>query len=192
MSINYYETTRLLKKKSIQLLKDKIHVINTTPFESKEFDISYEQIETKKTVETKISFGLLVFVFFLFILGTFYFLGSYDNVSAVLFILAFFFLCIALLTKLKVITIKSYEGNIELYFTNKNKEDVIAFADTIISSTNRYLLNKFSKIDKDLPIDNQLINLNFLRDKELISNEIFEQLKDQLLGRENKKSIGYH
>ena len=67
----------------------------------------------------------------------------------------------------------------------------MAFADNIISFTNTFLLNKFSKIDKDLPIANQLENLDFLRNKELLSETEFEQLKDQLLGRDNKKSIGF-
>jgi hypothetical protein len=42
-----------------------------------------------------------------------------------------------------------------------------------------------------LPIENQLTNLDFLRKKNLITQEKFEELKDLLLGRENKKSIGY-
>jgi len=101
-------------------------------------------------------------------------------------------LCIALLTKLRIVTIRTYEGiNIDMYFTKRYREDVLAFADTIIDSTNKFLIEKYCNVDRDLPLESQLSNLGFLRDKELINGEKFEQLKNQLLGRENKRSIGY-
>lgn len=192
MSNTTFESRRFFKKYSIKLLKTGVSVIKTSPLESLEFEISYEHLETKKIIETKVEFGLIVIFLVLAFTGLLFLINDDRDVSKFFILLSLLVLCIALITKLRVITIKSYEGYIiELYFTNKNKEDVIDFADTIINSTNTYLLNKFSKVDKDLPIDNQLANLDFLRSKELITDEIFEQLKDQLLGRENKKSIGY-
>ena len=167
MSNATFQTRRLLKKVSISILKTGLHII-------------------------KLTFGLVVLILFFAITGLLFFLNGQTDETIFFFVLALIVLVIALLTKLRVITIKSYEGqNIELYFTNGNKEEVMAFADNIISFTNTFLLNKFSKIDKDLPIANQLENLDFLRNKELLSETEFEQLKDQLLGRDNKKSIGF-
>jgi hypothetical protein len=112
--------------------------------------------------------------------------------SLVFFACAFFLLLIAFITKQKIVIIKSVTGqNIELYFTEKNKKEVIEFAEKIIDSANAFLLAKYSRLDKDLPIDNQLHNLIFLRDRELLTEDRFEQLKNQLLGKENKSSIGY-
>ena len=187
-----FTSRRFLKKYSLHLLKSGVSVIKTTPFESQEYEIAYDHLETKKTIETKVGFGMITLFLFLVVMGFLYLVNDQDDFSKFFFLLSFVILLIAIITKLRVITIKSYEGqNIELYFTNRNRQEVVAFAEAIINSTNAYLLNKFSKIDKDLPIDNQLANLDFLRTKELITDEIFEQLKDQLLGRENKKSIGY-
>jgi len=187
-----FTTQRLLKKFSISILKTGLHIIKKTPFESSEFDLSFEHIETKKTVETKLAFGLPVLILFLVFVSLLFFLNGQSEESIFFFVLSVIVVIVAFLTKLRVITIKSYEGqNIELYFTSRNKDEVLAFADTIISSANTFLLNKFSKIDKDLPIGNQLENLDFLRNKELLSEVEFEQLKDQLLGRDNKKSIGF-
>jgi len=133
-----------------------------------------------------------VLILFLVFVSLLFFLNGQSEESIFFFVLSVIVVIVAFLTKLRVITIKSYEGqNIELYFTSRNKDEVLAFADTIISSANTFLLNKFSKIDKDLPIGNQLENLDFLRNKELLSEVEFEQLKDQLLGRDNKKSIGF-
>jgi hypothetical protein len=80
--------------------------------------------------------------------------------------------------------------NIFLFIKN-NKEEVIQFADKIINSSNSYFITKYSKIDKALPIDSQMDNLEFLRNKEIISEEQFDNLKNQLLGRDSKNSIGF-
>ena len=191
MANSEFSTRRYFKKVMIQLQKNGIHVIKTSPLESQEFDIAYENVETKKTVETKVVYGLLVIVLFCAVTGGLFLLSSNYPVGNVFFLIAAVVFTIALITRVKVITIKSFEGNIELYFSNNNKDAVLAFSDRIIDSANAYLLNKFSKIDKDLPIDTQLGKLDFLRGKDLIDDETFEQLKNQLLGRDGKNSIGY-
>ena len=118
MSNATFQTRRLFKKVSISILKTGLHIIKKTPFESSEFDLSFEHIETKKTVETKLTFGLLVLILFFSITGLLFFLNGQTDETIFFFVLAFIVLIIALLTKLRVITIKSYDGqNIELYFT---------------------------------------------------------------------------
>jgi hypothetical protein len=192
MADGQIETSRFIKKNSVQLLNNRLIVKKSSPFETSEFELSYDQIENKKTIETKVSFALIVFSSFAAILGFLYLFGDKSNISIVLFIFSVLFILIAFVTKLKVISIKSYDGrNIELYFTERNKEKVILFSNQIIDSANDYLLRKYSKIDKDLPVESQIQNLIFLRDRELLSEEKFEQLKNQLLGKENKSNIGY-
>lgn len=91
-----------------------------------------------------------------------------------------------------MVILTAYDGNnIELYFTKRNKASVIEFAEQIIGSVNSFLLTKYGKIDKSLPIENQLNNLEYLRNREIISEEVFESLKNKLLGRDNKSSIGF-
>jgi hypothetical protein len=191
MTYSEFSTRRYLKRIKIQLTKNSVHVIKTSPFESQEFDIAYESMETRKTIETKVAYGLLVIVLFSLTTGGLFFLSGNYSVACVFAIIAAAVFVIALATRVKVITIKSFEGNIELYFSNKTKGAALAFSDKIIDSANAYLLNKFSKIDRDLPIETQLQKLDFLRGKDLINEELFEQLKNQLLGRDGKNSIGY-
>jgi hypothetical protein len=186
------ETRRFFKKNSVRLLTNRLIVKKTSPFETSEFELSYEQIENKKEIETKVNFGLLVISSLAAIVGFLYLFGSKSEMTIVFFIISIVLLFIAFATKLKVVVIKAYNGqNIELYFANKNKDEVIIFAEKLIDSANNYLLSKYTKIDRDLPIDNQIQMLIVLRDKELLSEDKFEQLKNQLLGRENKTGIGY-
>jgi hypothetical protein len=190
--IDEIETTRFIKKISIQLLDSRVVVKKSSPFETSEFELSYEQIENKKTIETKVNFSLLVFSSFAAIVGFLYLFGDKSSNSIVFFLFSFVILLIAFATKLKVIIIKSNNGkNIELYFNERNKEEIILFSDKIINSVNDYLLRKYSKVDKELPIDYQINNLIFLRDRDLLSDEKFEQLKNQLLGKDQKLNIGY-
>ena len=186
------ETNRFFKKYSIQLLDSHLLVKKSSPFESSEFELSYDQIENKKSIETKVNFGLLVISSLAAIVGFLYLFGNKDEVTIAFFSISILVLLIAFSTKLKMIIIKSYDGrNIELFYTTKNKEEIIAFSDKILSSSNDYVLRKYSKIDRDLPIDNQLQNLIFLRDRDLLSEEKFEHLKNQLLGKDTKSNIGY-
>jgi hypothetical protein len=146
MSNTTFETNRFLKKILIELTKNQIKIKKTSPFDSMEYEISYENIETKKTIESKVNFALLTIASLFGITGLFYFLDSNTNVSTILFSIAVIVLVIAFLTKLNIVTIKTYEGqNIELYFTNENRDEVIIFADSIINASNNYILEKYSK-----------------------------------------------
>ena len=107
-------------------------------------------------------------------------------------LVSFIFIVCALVGRKKVITIATYEGeNIELYFTKQNKQEVNEFATEIINAANRFFLLRFSNVDRALPIEPQLNQLQFLRNREIISEQQYDTLKDQLLGRENKSSIGF-
>ena len=68
---------------------------------------------------------------------------------------------------------------------------MLEFSNRIIEASNKFLLNKYGKIDKALPIEGQLSKLEFLRDRDILNEDEFENLKNQLLGRENKGSIGF-
>ena len=92
----------------------------------------------------------------------------------------------------KTVTIPSYLGeSIVLYFNKKNKQEVVDFSQRIIEASNNYLLKKYSKIDRALPIEPQIEHLQFLLNREIITEEQFETLKNQLLGRNSKSSIGF-
>lgn len=79
----------------------------------------------------------------------------------------------------KTITIQSYSSApIILAFKNKNEKEIRAFSDKIIQISKDYLIKKFSKIDKDLPFEGQLNGIEFLRNKNLISDSEFERLKN--------------
>ena len=132
----------------------------------------------------------LHFVFFvLFIINL---LFEDFQISIIFFVLALLVTLVTFLTKKRTVTIKCYNSTkIELFFSKYDENEVRLFADKIIEESNKYLLEKYGKVDKDLPIENQLSNLELLLNREVIDETKFQELKNQLLGRENK-TIGYY
>lgn len=183
---------RYFTKQVFEIQKSCLKVDVKNIFDAIEYEISYEQINNKKKIQTIVNHGLLITGFFFFVFGLLFQIGPNDELTAIAFFIAFIFAVFAFLSRKKVVTIDAYDGNkIELFFNNGNKQEVVEFANQIIEASNNYLLNKYAKIDPALPIDPQLNNIQFLRNKEIITEEDYETLKNQLLGRQNKSSIGF-
>jgi len=160
--------------------------------DSLEYEVPFESIHNKKKIQTNTNDNLLVIAFSMLVIGLFFLFGSNTDVSTVAFIGGTFFLALALITRKKTVTILTYDGNnIELPFNKSSKPAVLEFSNKIIDASNQFLLAKYGKIDKALPIEGQLGKLEFLRDRDILTDEEFENLKNQLLGRENKSSIGF-
>jgi hypothetical protein len=191
--IMIFDNQRFFKKQKFEILRSGLKISKQTVFDSIEYEIPFEKIHNKLKVQTNTNNGLLVTSFFFIITGLIMLASGNKRVAIIFFASALITVIIAFATILKIITIDCYDSDkIELYFKKNNKESVVQFANQIINSSNSYLYNKYSKIDKALPVESQLINLEFLRNKEIINEEDFETLKNQLLGRENKSSIGFN
>ncbi len=179
-------------KQKLEIKKSSIKINRKSLFEEVEYEISFEQLDNKKKVQVQTNSNLFFTGIFFFVFGLFFLAGSIIEMTAICTLIAIVLMMVAFVDKKRVVTIATYQGeNINLYFTAKNKEKVIEFVDQIFDAANAFLLNKYGKIDRALPIEPQLDNLQFLRNKEIISEEEYETLKNQLLGRENKSYIGF-
>lgn len=183
---------RFFKKQTFEILRTGLRIERRTSLDSIEYEVSFEHIHNKKKIQTVTNDNLLVISFCLLVIGLLFQLGSNKEFSILLLIGAAFFLSLALFTRQKTITIPTYNGEkIELFFNNQNKQEVLDFSNQIIKASNSFLLNKYGKIDKTLPLEGQLVHLDFLRDRDVITDEEYENLKNQLLGRENKGAMGF-
>jgi hypothetical protein len=129
---------------------------------------------------------------FFFAFALLFLVGTNEDLTVVFFLLSFLCTVIAFASRKSVVIINLYDGEkIRLYFTRKNKGQVTAFAEEIIQASNKHLLNKYTGIDSALPIEPQLDGIQFLRNRDIISEEDYESLKNKLIGRTNKSSIGF-
>ena len=81
---------------------------------------------------------------------------------------------------------------ITLFENAPNEATVDQFIEQLATHTKSYLKEKYGKLDKDFPIESQLQNFLWLKDRGVITNIEFEQLKDNALGRSSEnKFIGF-
>lgn len=161
-------------------------------FDAVEYEVPFDLINNKLKIQTIINNNLITVGIFFFAFSFLFQLGSRDELTVIFISIGLLFIFLPFVNRKKVITIATFDGNnIELYFNNSNKQEVTDYANQIIDAANRYLLKKFSKIDRSLAIEPQIENIQYLLNREIITEEKFEELKNQLLGRENKSSIGF-
>lgn len=187
----HFYNTRNFTKQYFELGPSSLKVEINKLFESLEYEVSYEQIGHRKIIQTSFNTSLFYGGIFIFLFSLLFLFGDRFELTFLFGFLAFLMILIAFINRVKTITISTYDDPIVLYFKNYNKSSVTQFADELIAAANQFLLAKYSKIDRMLPIDPQINQLQFLRNREVISEETYEQLKDQLLGKEIKKEIGF-
>jgi hypothetical protein len=183
---------RYLTRQQFEIKRSSLKIARKNIFDAIEYEIPFDHLNNKIKTQTIINNNLLATGFFFIVLGLLFQLGSNDVLTIIFVSFGILFLILPFINRKKVITITSLDGNnIELYFNKSNKVRVTEYANEIIEAANNYLLKKYSKIDRSLPIEPQIENIQFLLNREIISDESFETLKNQLLGTENKKSIGF-
>lgn len=187
-----YHNTRYIIHQSFELLESSLKVHRKGLFDEIEYEVPYDSIHNKKTIQTEINNNLLVSGFFCVVISFLFLLGSAQQMTWILFILGSIMVILSFINRKKTITIPTYTGeNIILYFNKRNKADVVEYSERIIEASNNYILKKYTKIDNALPIEPQLERLQFLLNREVLSENDFETLKNNLLGRNDKSSIGF-
>jgi hypothetical protein len=71
------------------------------------------------------------------------------------------------------------EQTLTFYNDTKNEKELNEFIDYVIQSANKYILDKYGKIDSDLPEETQLNILRWLKDRELINDKEYDSLKQE-------------
>lgn len=182
------ETKGIYKSQKIEILSNRLFITRKNWFKHLEYEISFDNIETIKTVRRELNRDLIAAGFFLFFIGVAINVGGGTIIFAFISIISILLILIGLITKKGTITINVYTGDpIILDFKKHNENQIRDFADTIIDKTKSYLITKYSRIDKDLPIDNQLNSIEYLRSNDLIDETKFVELKNILLGKNSEK-----
>lgn len=69
--------------------------------------------------------------------------------------------------------------NLTFFQDSPSKMEVDQFIGEIIRLSKQQLLNKYAKIDAELPEDTMFIQLNWLKNRDLISEEEYQELKSE-------------
>lgn len=183
---------RYFTRQNFEIQKSSLKIERKNLFDSIEYKIPFDQISNQLKTQTIINNNLVVIGIFFIVFSLFFQLGPNDELTIIFFSIGMLITVVSFINRKKVVTITSFiEGDIELYFNNQNKEEVVEYAHSIIRAADNYLLTKLSKVDRSMPIEPQLENIQYLLNREIINEETFETLKNQLLGKDNQQSIGF-
>jgi hypothetical protein len=187
------EINRLLGSHKLTILKTKIRISQKSLFKYIEYDVPLEIIVHSKIVKVEINRDLIFWGLIVFIIGI-----VFNMLDALLFFtilscISLTLIITGLFTRKRTIIINTLsETPIILQYRKSNQKATSDFADTILDKSKEYLINKYSKIDKDLPIENQINNLEFLWSRDLIDDLKYEELKNIILNKKARsKTIGF-
>ena len=187
------EINRLLGSNKLTILKNKIRISQKSVFKYIEYDIPLENIMDGKTIKVEINRDLIFWGLIVFIIGIVFNMADALLTFTILSCISLILISTGLFTRKRTITINTFsETPIILYYRKSNQNTICDFADTILNKSKEYLINKYSKIDKDLPVENQLNNLEFLWSRDLIDDLKYEELKNIILDKDSRsKTIGF-
>ena len=158
---------------------------------SEDLNVPYDEIDVSKLVYQKQTDNILLILKLVF--GTFLLINifnpAYYDSGGFLGVALFLFCATAfsgILTyvKSKNVTIIPTQNDryLEIF---RNKPSVKEHDDFVAELSKRVislLKTKYGKIDKDLPVEPQLMNLAWLKERDIISEEEFNTLKSELMG----------
>ena len=183
---------RYLTRQNFEIQKSSLKIERKNIFDAIEYEIPFDYINNKLKVQTIINNNLIILGIFFIVFSILFQIGPNDELTFIFFSVGLLFIILSFINRKKVVTITTFgENNVELYFNDRNKQEVVEYANSIIQAADNYFLKKYSKVDRSLPIEPQLENIQFLLNREIISEDNFETLKNQLLGRDSKSSIGF-
>ena len=79
------------------------------------------------------------------------------------------------------------DGKAIFFFLNKPSDTIFnEFIESLYIKRNEYLKEKYTKIDEDLPLEQQLYRINLLKEEDIINNVEYKKLKELIIRRKKE------
>lgn len=184
-----FKQKRFFNSKRVEFEIDGITFYSGTFLNAKEIFIPFDDILPDAiTRETKTS---SLFLWITTASGLIFCLALWDIFRipfAIYMLMVFFsgllfavFLLLTIFSRKYMLYITTLSGYlIDFYDKNPSEEAMDEFLETLKTKTFSYLKEKYAVIDIDLPVENQIENLNFLKERNVITEKEYEALKEKL------------
>ena len=184
-----FKQKRFFNSKRVEFENDGITYYSGNFLNAKEIFIPFDEIipdaitrETKTsrlflwlTITFGFIFGLALWNIFRIPFGIYMVLVFFSG----LFFL--FFLILTIFSRKHMLYITTFSGYlIGFYDKNPSEEAIEEFLEILKTKTFAYLKEKYAIIDKDLPVEKQIENLNFLKERNVITEKEYEALIEKL------------
>jgi hypothetical protein len=181
-----FEQKRGLSLRKFTLLDDKVLVETKTLRKNQKFEIKLDNVgheifwQSDSTVLGKAFFYVCIALPFVLIAIT---LVNHSIDNRTLGINCFIWWLLALLNYLKQheddIYLVGGQRNLSFYRTIPSEEKVLEFVNEIISASKNYLKENYSVVDVTIPEDVFLGRLHWLKDRKIITDIEFHELKSE-------------
>lgn len=184
-----FNQSRFFSKKSVKFKDDGIIYSTGNLLNSQEIFFPYEEIEYEKTAKEfktdKFNFWVAVASGLLTVKSIAGYIrdseGLYKGLLPFVSIFFVAFSIATLLSRKRLLYISTFNlGPLEFFDNNPSEIEISEFLKVLKLRTNEYLKVKYATVDKDLPIDNQLQNLVWLKQRKVLTDIEFEELKLKL------------
>jgi len=183
----------LFKKTIFETRENCLHYQSKGLINSIEYDIQYEEISDKVIYETKVEDFPKVSIIFV-VIGLI--IGIAKNDGAAITVTSFILLLLGWMlfaTRKKTASIVLYDNRVLIINMKKpSSEEVKEFVEHLQLLIKEYLKSKYATIDRDLPIEPQLNNYTWLKNRNVINDSEFTELKSKLLKNDSDKKIGFN
>lgn len=176
-----------LKRRTFELVGDKLKMTYKTSSETKEWTVNIDSIGNDILIEKKSRKGSYIFGGFMLAFGIFMLAAytlSHDNTIspwAIIF-MGIFYVGLGLLITLGPLKSELHiTGGIPVIFflESPSRIEVEEFANTLIEKSKTIILERFSKIDTDVPEETMMNQLFWLRNRGFISEHEYEAKKKE-------------
>jgi hypothetical protein len=187
LSQKYFLTTNYFE------IRDKGLFVSLKSFSSRfEEEILFEEISNRVTRTAKKETVLVFFSSAFALAGLLSLLRGSVTGFIVLLIIALLFLLLLKISIQNLVNLYIHgDKTLQIKADKPNAQEVEDFLETLKKVKKDYLISKYGKIDKDLPIEGQMNNLIWLKNLDYLSEEEFLEMKGKLLGKENGNKIGF-
>lgn len=184
-----FKQKRFFNSKRVEFEFDGITFYSGNFLNAKEIFIPFDEIIPDAiTRETKTS---TLFIWITIVFGLTFSLALWDIFKipfAVYMVVVFFsgllfaiFLLLTIFSRKYMLYVTTLSGYlIDFFDKNPSKSAMDAFLETLKTKTFAYLKEKYAVIDIDLPVEKQIENLNFLKERNVITEKEYEELKEKL------------
>lgn len=188
----------LLKQKEFEI-KEKGLVVRTKEFsEYAEITVPYEEITQNTTILKSSSKGWFIAGTVFLVIAIICIIGRLAGQDVEKFSMVVWTICAVIcygIYALKYQSVKKImltDGKAIFFFLNKPNAKILnEFIDSLFLKRKEHLKKRYAKIDVDLPPEQQLYRINWLKEDEIIDETEYKELKTLIIEGKKSSSFGF-
>lgn len=176
------------KTKEFELIANELFVKEKSLLSTKEWSVDIENIAHYKTIETHSKKGVniigIVFILIAILSWVGLFIEGNSNGEKDVIIWGGIFMLFLGIIALKApmnntLTINTSHGNLIFYLDSPSRDEVEEFASVLIKKSKKSLVEKYSRVDFDIPEETFIEQINWLLNNNLIDINFYNEKKNE-------------